>query len=113
MKSTIKLLTDSLLHVPMQKYKNDFTFIVNSDKFETNSFFADLLSPIIASRHLIDPTFNEFYINTKSHGDFNTIINLNNFNALEINDDDFSFICEVIEQLGNEKISINDHLLKF
>lgn len=112
MKSTIKLLTDSLLHVPMQKYKNDFTFIVNSDKFETNSFFADLLSPIIASRHLIDPTFNEFHINTKSHGDFNTIINLNNFDALEINDDDFSFICEVIEQLGNEKISINDHLLK-
>ena len=52
----IKLQTDSLLHVPLHKYTNDFTFIINSKKYETSSFYADLLSPIISSRHLIDPT---------------------------------------------------------
>lgn len=107
MQNSIKLQTDSVLQAPLQKYSKDFTFIVNSKRFETSSFVADLLSPIISSRHLSDQTLSEFTINTKSPGDFNKIINLINFQPQEINHSDFSFIIEIFDQLGTEKVDIN------
>lgn len=91
MKNKVLLQTDSLLHIPLDKYENDFTFIVNSDKYKTNSFIADLLSPIILSRHLIDPTLNSFTIATKTNGDFNMIINLLTFKEQEIDDENLQF----------------------
>ena len=94
MTNSIKILTDSVLHIPLQKYDKDFTFIVNSKIYKTSSFIADLTSPIISSNHLIDPTLNEFTINTKSSGDFNLIINLIDFKPQEIKDDEFSFVIE-------------------
>ena len=108
MSNTIKLQTDSILHVPLEKYDKNFTFIVNSQRYETSSFFADILSPRISSYHLIDPTFNEFTINTKTRGNFNLIINLMNFCEETINDTDLAFICEVFEQLKTEKLCFKD-----
>lgn len=107
MKNWIKLQTDSILQVPFQKYLKDFVFVVNSERFETSSFVADLISPIISSRHLIDPTLSEFTINTQTHGDFKKILNLINFQQQEINENEFSFIIEVYEQLGIEKVDTN------
>lgn len=91
MKNKDLLQTDFLLHIPLDKYENDFTFIVNSDKYKTNSFIADLLSPIISSRHLIDPALNSFTIATKTNGDFNMIINLLTFKEQEIDDENLQF----------------------
>lgn len=108
MQNTIQLLSNSILHIPFQKYNKDFTFIVNSKKYETSSFIADLLSPVISSRHLIDPTLNEFNINTKSQGDFNLIINLIDFKPQEINKNDWPFIIETLYQLGTENVDLND-----
>lgn len=107
MEKTIQLRTDSVLQIPFQKYQPNFTFIVNSKKYETNIFIADLLSPKISSHHLIDPTLDEFIINTKSTGDFNKIINLVNFEKHEIDDNDSSFILEVFDQLGAENVNIS------
>lgn len=50
----------------------DFTFIIKSEKNETSSIAADLMSPIISSQHLIDPALNEFNIRTKTSGYFKT-----------------------------------------
>ena len=111
MKNKVLLQTDSLLHIPLDKYENDFTFIVNSVKFKTNSFIADLLSPIISSRHLIDPTLNSFTIATKTNGDFNMIINLLTFKEQEIDDENLQFFLEVFEQLGTKKVKISSYLL--
>lgn len=110
MENKIKLQTDSVLHIPIKKYDNDFTFIVNSEKYETSSIAADLLSPIISSRHLIDPTLREFVINTNNHGDFNLLLNLLNFESQEINSKDFQFVSEVIEKLGTDKIQLIDKI---
>lgn len=108
MSNIIKLQADSILHVPLQKYEKNFTFIVNSQRYETSSFFADILSPRISSYHLIDPTINEFTIDTKTSGNFNLIINLMNFHEEAVNDADFAFICEVFEQLKTEKLYVKD-----
>ena len=63
--SIIKLLPTSILNVPLPKYDNDFTFIVNGKEFLTNRITADLLSPKICKIHFDDPTIKSFTINTK------------------------------------------------
>lgn len=103
----MKLKTDSVLQVPFQNYEKDFTFIVNSKRFNTSSFVADILSPTISKIHFNDPTMKEFSINTDIQGDFNHILNLLNFDSQEISEEEIPFIIEMIEFLGIEKVDLN------
>lgn len=70
MENSIQLQTASILQVPFSKYEKNFIFIVNNKEFRTSRLIADLLSPTISKIHINDPTMKEFYINTKSNGDF-------------------------------------------
>ncbi|KAK8883939.1 hypothetical protein M9Y10_043041 [Tritrichomonas musculus] len=106
MENTIKLQTDSVIHVPFQNYQKDFTFIVNSERFKTSTLAADLLSQKISKIHLSDPTINEFLINTEIQGDFNKILKLINFESQQFSEEDLPFITEVIETLEINKIFI-------
>lgn len=99
MSNSIKLEVSSILHVPIQNYMEKFTFIVNDEPFETNRLVVDLLSPKISKYHLSDPTFSEYHINTTNKGNFNTILNLVNFENESVTNDDLPFIIEVIEDL--------------
>ena len=101
MSETIKmqLKQSYIMHIPIQNYGNDFTFMVNEKKFKTNRLTSDLLSPKIAKMHLIDPTFEFFTIKTKNHGDFAHILNLINFEQNDIPENELPFIAEVIEIL--------------
>lgn len=45
---SVKLQESSILHVPFQNYENNFTFIVNNERFPTNRLVADLISPKIS-----------------------------------------------------------------
>ncbi|KAK8836790.1 hypothetical protein M9Y10_037312 [Tritrichomonas musculus] len=107
MTANIRLQTSSILHVPIYNYVNDFSFIVNGEEYQTNKYVADLLSPTISTIHQIDPTQSEYVINTKSQGNFNTILNLLKFNSVLINDSDIPFISEVLNVLGIFDIDIN------
>ena len=106
MSDYIKLQTDSILRVPFWRYEKDFTFIVNGEEYHTSQILADLLSPTVCKARDNDPTLREFYINTKSEGDFQQILNLFNFKAQEITVNNFNYLCEIFEQLGTENISI-------
>ena len=108
MENSIKLLTDSVLQVPFQNYQKDFTFIVNSERFETSSFAADLLSAKISNIHLSDPTINEFSINTETRGDFNKIIKLINFEVQQFSESDLPYLIEIIETLEINKVLIDN-----
>lgn len=99
MSNIIKLETTSILHVPIENYERNFTFIVNDERFETNRLVADLLSPKISKFHLSDPTINEYRINTTNKGNFNTVLSLIKFNDNTILDDELPFLVEVIENL--------------
>lgn len=101
-----QLLTSSILNIPLQDYEKKFTFIVNGQKFKTSIFIAELLSPVISKILSIDPTLNEFYINTDSQGNFQSIFNLINFQSHNISENERSFIFEVLEILDNDHIQI-------
>ncbi|KAK8896668.1 hypothetical protein M9Y10_014581 [Tritrichomonas musculus] len=104
-KISIQLKTSSILNVPLQIY-DDFLFIVNGEEFKTTRLVADLLSPKISQFHSIDPTMNEFTLNTNQKGDFSRILSLVNFENKEIQENELGFVSEVIDKLGNGKIDI-------
>ncbi|KAK8867177.1 hypothetical protein M9Y10_010153 [Tritrichomonas musculus] len=52
--------------IPIDKYDQDFTFVVDGKKYSTPRFVADLLSPKIRKLHFTDASINEFVITTDS-----------------------------------------------
>ena len=104
--SKILLEATNIKHVPFHTYDKDFTFIVNGEEFKTCRFFSDLLSSKISQIHNIDPIISQYTINTDHQGNFAHIMELNNFQEHKIDNDEFEFIIEVIEQLGNDSIKI-------
>ena len=99
---SIKLKTSSILQVPIDKYSNDFLFIVNGKEYQTSFIVADLLSPKISKIHLSDPTINKYSINTRTKGDFQNFLNLQNFEEKSLNENNIPFYNELIEELGIE-----------
>lgn len=104
----IQLKLSSVLNVPLEKYGEDFIFVVNNKEFKTSQLIADLISPTIRNIHITDPTFNEFIIQTKQEGDFSHILKLINFNLNEIPQNEIPFFIEIIENLGYESFNIID-----
>ncbi|KAK8838021.1 E3 ubiquitin-protein ligase HTD1 [Tritrichomonas musculus] len=104
---SIRLQSEAVMQLPFQNYEKDFTFIVNSERFDTSTFAADLLSTNISKIHFTDPTLKEFSIDTETKGDFNKVLNLLNFEYEEIVDQDIPFFIEVIDILKIDKIDFN------
>ncbi|OHS99948.1 hypothetical protein TRFO_33513 [Tritrichomonas foetus] len=87
----------------MNKYPDDFTFIVNGKKYQTNRFIAGLLSPKISQLHFTDESINEYNINTQNPGDFDDILSFVNFEPKLLSKNDILFISEIFRQLGNDE----------
>lgn len=108
MSNTIKLLPTSILNVPIQKFDNDFIFIVNEEKYMTNRIIADLISPKISQSHFTDPTLSQYTINTDKKGNFQFILDLVNFQSNTIPESEIPFIEEILFILGNKSIEIDN-----
>lgn len=105
--SSIQLQTDSILQVPLQSYNQDFTFIVNGERYQTNKVSADLLSTKISKMHQIDLTISEYSITTRAQGDFQFVLGLLKFNQENIPETQYPFLSEIIDHLGTEKVTVN------
>lgn len=95
---------DAILNVPLNKYEQDFTFIVNHKKYQTNRFISDLLSREISQQHLVDPTIDTFTINTQQKGDFSHFLKLISFQKENLPQDEILFISEILKILNNDYI---------
>lgn len=104
--NTIQLESSSILKVPLESYYRDFTFIVNGEEFKTSRIISDILSPKISQMHSIDPTIDTFKIDTQARGDFQTILSLIDFKESSINENEITFITEILEIFCNESIKI-------
>ncbi|KAK8871534.1 hypothetical protein M9Y10_007265 [Tritrichomonas musculus] len=109
--SKMKLMPSSIINVPFQSYSNDFVFIINGEEFRTCKLISDLLSPNICKIHSNDPTFDVFEMNTRNHGNFAHILNLIKFNEVQIPEEEFPFIIEVINVLGSKCIEFLDQIV--
>lgn len=100
----IQLNLTSISRVPFHVYDTDFSFIVNGKEYKTNHLVSDILSPKICKMHNNDPTLDTFIINTKSVGDFSTILKLIKGNQIDIPKSETNFIFEVFQILGYDSI---------
>lgn len=106
--SKIQLRPESISDVPLQIFEQDFTFIVNGEEFKTSRLISDLLSPKISQMHSSDPTIDTFLIDTHHKGNFSILYRLLNFKENDFSSDEFFFISEVLESLGNAHIDFFD-----
>ena len=84
MNQSIKLLTTSILQVPLEMYEKNFSFIVNGVEYLTSTKISRIL--------LTDPTINQITINTVHREDFQLFLDLLNFNSKDISSNDLDFI---------------------
>lgn len=102
----IALSTKALQQVPLDKYKKDFTFIVDGHEYRTSRFEADLISPIIRNRHFTDESNDQFIINTKGtfpSCKFTDFLSLLTFESQEISQKNQKFFKFLFSILGNEE----------
>jgi hypothetical protein len=57
-------ITRYLHNLPLDSYGSRFSFLIGQDVMVTSSFLADLISPMIATIHQQDPTFDSYRIQT-------------------------------------------------
>ena len=101
----------NLKELPFNQYEQDFTFIVNGQKYQTSRIIADLISPIIRQTHFTDSTIDKFYINTKNHETapddyFPDFLKLATFETHEIDKDRIRLYSEYFYILGNNHENI-------
>ena len=94
--------------IAIDKYENNFTFIVGDQEYQTNRFVADILSPIINEAHYHDESINEFRIQIKNGTEtskqetyFNEFLQLARFQAEEIDEEKRLIFSDYFLQLGN------------
>lgn len=64
-KHDLTLSIKSFQYIPYNKYKKDFTFIVNKNRYPIPRIIADILSPKVKRLHFIDESINEFAFTTE------------------------------------------------
>lgn len=103
----MQLQTSAILNVPLNIYHDNFTFIVNGEKYTTSKLIADLISSKIAKIHMIDPSIDEYEFDTVSKGDFSIFLKLIDFEHKSFDDNEAEFIFEIIDLLDSSMINID------
>lgn len=112
-----------LKDLPFDKYQNDFTFIVNGKRYQTNRIVADILSPELRNLNFFDSSINEFYINTTNTNKnenqtdedyFQDFLKLATFSKVKIDSKSQKFFSNYFLKLGNtdEYLRIQNDLLR-
>lgn len=98
--------TSSILNIPLHKYEEDFTFVVNGKYFKTSRVVADLLSSKVVQLHFSDPTLNEYSFQTNQNGDFQKILDFIIFHKVDFDLKDIPYVLEILEILENQSFKI-------
>ena len=99
----ISLGTRCIQNVPLESY-DEFTFIVNDQRYKTTRIVADLISKKISRMHSIDPTIDAFSFKTENKGDFKIILDLVDFERRTIEENDLLFVAEALQILESQPI---------
>ena len=94
----------NLINIPFNKYQQDFTLIVNGEKYKTTRIVADLLSPLIREIHLVDSTIDEFSINVRNNNNTDYLtefLNLVCFTPKLLDSDRINQFSDYFYELGN------------
>lgn len=91
-------------NIPFEKYDNNFTFIVDRQRYVTSRVKAYFLSPIVSRYHDTDESIQEITITTSEQKDedyFSDFLNLTNFEENAIDEKRRTRYIEYFYLLGN------------
>ena len=106
------LSCENVKNIPIDKYEQNFTFIVNGKRYQTSRVKADLLSPVVSGYHLIDESIEEMSITTKGGKEketqteidyFSDFLKLTDFSTKSIDENHRKHYIEYFYELGNMK----------
>ena len=108
MKDIAKIGANNIQRVHFDKFEKDFSFIVNGEVYQTNSYVASILSPNISK--LFDENINIscYELNPKYQGDFNRIIEYGEMKPVHIKKGENQYFRNIMQLLGN-----NEEFLRF
>ena len=101
MNDITKIRNDNFGRIQFNKFEKDFSFIVNGEIYQTNSFVANILSPNISKMFDENMKVACYEINTEYEGVFNKIIEYGEMKAININEDEKPYFENVLKLLGN------------
>jgi hypothetical protein len=99
-----------MANIAPSKTENDFTFVVGDDSYQCPWFVADFLSPRIGHLHSLDPTINEFVIETEDpEHQFASLLSLGRGESLAVPEPNLPFLASVASELGNCELYFSVH----
>lgn len=88
--------------IPFFKYANNFTFIVNKKRYQTNRAVADILSPIVRNFHYTDESIDEFSFDINEDTElFSEFLLLPSLNNTKLNSKQKEVFAKYFLKLGN------------
>ena len=96
-----KISFDNIQRVPIDKFENDFSFIINQKIYNTNKFVASILSPKISRLLQENTNISYFRINTEFEGDFNQLIQYGEMKEINIKEEENQYFRSIMKELGN------------
>ena len=94
---------DNIQRVRFDKFEKDFSFIVNGEIYQTNSFVANILSPYISKNFEKGMKLSYHEIHSKYEGDFNRIIEYGEMKMINIKEEEKKYFENIMKELGNNK----------
>ena len=71
-----KIRSDNIQRIEFDNFEKDFSFIVNGEIYQTNSFVANILSPNISNLFKQNLNVSYYQINTTHEGTFIESLNM-------------------------------------
>jgi hypothetical protein len=108
----IKLSALGLSHIAETKTEKDFTFIIGDDTYTCPWFVANFLSPSVSHLQEVDPSVNQFVIETEDpKKQFKEFLLFGQGSSLDVTEDTLSFLVSVALELSNFELyfALLDH----
>jgi hypothetical protein len=101
----LKLSANGMTNIASSKKENDFTFVVGTEFYTCPWFVAVFLSPRIAHLHAIDPSVDEYVVETEdSAHQFNDFLRLGGGVSIDVTEQNHRFLLLISSELGNYEV---------
>jgi hypothetical protein len=97
-----RLSADGFRHFPQSEPVTEFHFVLGNKTYECAWFVADFVSPRIARLHAVDPSIDQYFVETiDSHNQFQSFLELGRGCPLFVTDENRSFLLAIARELEN------------
>jgi hypothetical protein len=96
-----------IAHIPFDDLQKDFTFHVGSNEYKSSSFLAFFFSPKLSRLHRIDPTIDEYWVETEDREElFEKILSVCQGCEFRVTSENRAFVTSLANEFENEELFV-------